>query len=473
MTRIATLALLLLASLPGCRSEHEPPRVLVLVSVDTLRADRLGAYGSERGLTPHLDALAAQSVVFDAAYAPSPFTLPSIAALLTGRYPESLGIASNASALPPAIPTLASTLRAAGWRTAAVVSNLVLNRDSGLQTGFDIYDETLPQREATRSWPERIAADTTDAALAILDDLRGRPDAKIFLWVHYQDPHGPYTPPPGWRERHLEADLAADQGSRVLPVRPGEAALGALPNYQVLGDERRVGFYRAGYHGEIEYTDEQVGRLLAGLDERGLDDEAIVIFTADHGEALGEEEYWFAHGEFLSEALVRVPLLIRRPGSPPDRRADPAALTDLFATVLATLGVGSDANTGSGRDLLAPDAAAGASSPYLATLAGGRSRRHGIVAGEYKYVLSLGNDGWQGRLFRRDGNAEAVELRDPIREASLRRRLAATQRGLRRREERRRPLDDAGREALRALGYVVGEDPAPAPPASDASAPTP
>jgi len=461
MSRIATLALLILAALAGCRDATEPPRLLVLVSVDTLRADRLGAYGSTRGLTPHLDALARQSVVFDAAYAPAPFTLPSVAALLTGRYPESLGIASNASALPPAVPTLASALRAAGWRTAAVVSNLVLSRDSGLQAGFDVYDETLPQREATRSWPERTARDTTDAALATLDDLRARPDAKIFLWVHYQDPHGPYTPPEGWRERQLAADLDADQGRRELPVRPGEAVLGALPNYQVLGDDRRVGFYRAGYHGEIGYTDEQVGRLLDGIEERGLADEAIVVFTADHGESLGEREYWFAHGEFLSDALVRVPLLIHRPGTAPARRNEPVALTDLFATLLATLGVPATSDTAHGRNLLAEDAAAAASTPYLATLAGGRWRRHGIVEGEYKYVLSREASGWEGVLWRRGPDGEEIRVDDPVREADLRRRLAATQRALHPQQERRQPLDTARREALRALGYLVDDDAVP------------
>ena len=457
MNRIATLALALLVALSACAdpegTQAPPPRIFVLITVDTLRADRLGAYGSPLDLTPRLDALARESEVFTSAWAPAPFTLASIAALLTGRYPETLGIASNASALPPAVPTLAGELRAAGWRTAAVVSNLVLRRGSGLDAGFDVYDDTLLQRESVRDWPERIAADTTDAALATLDDLLRRPGARVFLWVHYQDPHGPYTPPEGRRERYLEVERRAPDGRRELPIRPGRASLGALPSYQRIGDEREVAFYRAGYDAEVGYTDEEIGRLLDGLESRGIGDETLLAFTADHGESLGEGDYWFAHGELLTDALVRVPLLIRRPGGEVRERRDPVSLVDLFPTLLRAVGLADP--PGGGRDLLAPRAAEGGSRPYLATLGAARTARHGLVEGDSKLVLSHRNGVWQSELFHAGDDEVDHAADEPERAAAMRRSLEALRRGLRSRGERRQELDARDLEHLRALGYVT------------------
>jgi hypothetical protein len=151
------------------RPEQPRPSLLILVTVDTLRADRLGAYGGALELTPNLDAFAAQSLVFTSAYASSSFTVPSLSSIMTGRYPEEFGIWKNESGLPDSASTLAGELRDRGFRTAAVVSNFVLRKASGLASGFDRYDDALSQREQVRKWPERIAARTTDAGLATLD----------------------------------------------------------------------------------------------------------------------------------------------------------------------------------------------------------------------------------------------------------------------------------------------------------------
>ncbi|MBW2400612.1 MAG: sulfatase, partial [Deltaproteobacteria bacterium] len=308
-------AILLLLALAGCTppTSSPAPQLLLLISVDTLRADRLGSYGSELGISPNLDAFAEQSQVFEAAYAPTSFTLPSISALLTGRYPEEIGILGNRSALAPSVPTLATALREAGWRSAAVVGNLVLRRNAGLAEGFDVYDDDLQDLESTRGWPERVARDTTDAALAQLDGFPRNHDDRLFLWVHYQDPHGPYTPPVGHRERFLESERAKQDGQRDLPEATGHRGRGHIPDYQVVDEQREVAFYRAGYDGEIHYLDAELGRLLSVLDERELTPRSVVVFTADHGESLGERDYWFAHGDRLDEALVRVPLLLRVP----------------------------------------------------------------------------------------------------------------------------------------------------------------
>jgi len=449
------LALSLLLAFAGCRHHPLPPRLLLLVSVDTLRADRLGSYGSDLDLTPNLDALAAESQVFEWAFAPTSFTLPSMSSLLTGRLPEEIGILGNRSALAPAVPTLASALRARGWRSAAVVSNLVLRRNAGLAAGFDVYDDLLPDREATRKWPERIAAATSDAAIALLDGLSPEGDERLFLWVHYQDPHGPYTPPEGLRERFLAAERARPDGRRRLSEATGRGGQGRIPAYQVIGESREVAFYRAGYDGEVRYLDAEVGRLLRELAARGLADTTLVVFTADHGESLGEDDYWFAHGDRLGDPLVRVPLLLRVPGLPPSRRTDVASLVDLFPTLLHHLESLPPDPDAPGRDLLAPDATARDSVPYLATLGDGHTPRFGIVADGHKFVLTRRDGDWHGELFRLGHEDRELSRAEPERAQRMRERLADLRANLRRgRPETRQLLSEEDHRNLRALGYI-------------------
>lgn len=445
----------------GCSAADPPPlNRLLLITVDTLRADRLGAFGSSLGLTPRIDALADQSVAFSAAYAAAPFTLPSISSLMTGRYPEALGIVRNESRLPEAIPTLASLLRRHGWRTQAVVSNFVLRRSSGIDSGFDRFDDEFPQHEIVRSWPERIARDTTDAALRRLDDCATDPETPCFLWVHYQDPHGPYTPPPALLEQELKRQRAAPDADRRLPVSSDHSGKSAIPNYQVIDDHRDVGFYRAGYHAEIRYLDAEIGRLLEGLTDRGLDPSTLVVFAADHGEGLGENDFWFAHGEFLSEPLVRVPLAFRVPGLAPEQRTDVVSLIDVLPTLIAVLHVSSPGPKSDGRNLLATDAARQNSRPYLAALGSAGHVRYGIVEGEFKLVITEKSGIGRGILARRgrdevDIAAAAPQIVGPMRKRLMRMR----DRVLRtRRKELQQDLSSQDREHLRALGYVA--DPA-------------
>ena len=445
--------LALLLGLASC--SNQPPRLLLLISVDTLRADRIGAYGSDRGLTPNIDALARESRLFTAAYAPASHTLPSVSALLSGLYPQQVGIRNNESTLPESAPTLAKAFRARGWRTEAVVSNWVLREAAGLAGGFEGYDDDMPQLEETRPLPERIAADTTDAALVALDRCTRDADAKCFLWVHYQDPHGPYTPPAGRRSRLLEREQNAPGGRRQLALLPGNFGVGGIPDYQVLEDQREVAFYRAGYHAEIAYLDEELGRLLAALPERGLASRSVVVFTADHGEALGEGDYWFAHGEFLSEALVRVPLLIRVPGAPPGERTDVASLVDLYPTLLALFFGTTPDPRAPGRPLLAPDAAESASTPSLAVLGASKIPRFGVVDDEFKYVVTLQGEDWRGRLVQRENEDVDLTAPAPHVAAALRRKLEEIlERYPASEEDTSRDPSDIERERLRALGYI-------------------
>ncbi len=457
------LALLLASLGVACAESPAPrsPRSLLLLTVDTLRADRLGAYGSERDLTPQLDELARRGIVFERAYASAPFTLPSIATILTGRYPDEMGIVSNRSAIPESVPTLASALRARGWRTAAVVSNFVLRDKTGLAEGFGVYDDTMDQKEAVRKWPERVAAPTTDAALRILEEWDASDASQEsdpipwFLWVHYQDPHGPYTPPERERGKLITEERRAPGGDRILPQAPDHGGLGSIPAYQLLDDRHDVAFYRAGYHGEIRYTDREIGRLLAGLERLGLGEQTAIVFTADHGESLGERDYWFAHGEFLGDEQVRVPLLVHVPGLSPARREDLVSLADLFPT-LSTLLLGEPVGPEyAGRDLLAPGAEREASVPYMVNLAAGTESRIGMVDGDYKLVLSFRDGLWQAELYR-DGN-EDVDLAAPAPQITSRMRERLTD--LRKRykrdvAERRQELSEREEAQLRALGYL-------------------
>jgi len=453
------LAAVLVAGAIGCRPAVDRPSLLLFLTVDTLRADRLAAFGGKLGLTPHLDALADESTVFTSTYAPSSFTLPSVSAMMTGRYPLELGIWLNESGLPAATPTLASELKRRGWRTFAVVSNFVLRRESGLGAGFDQYDDSFRDREAVRGLPERKAANTTDAGLAMIDRCTAGGDSRCLVWIHYQDPHGPYTPPEERRARFLPIEREAADGRRILPVNPGPVGIGGIPKYQYIDGQREVAFYRAGYDAEVNSMDEEVGRLLAGLEERGLRKTALIVFAADHGESLGERNYWFAHGDFLGEVLVRVPFFLRVPGRAPARRSDVVSLVDIYGTLLRQLTGASDVPAHRGRDLLAEGAADAASVPFLDTRGASTGRRYGIVDGEYKWMISEHGDVSRGTLFWVGERNSAVETENPDIQQAMSERLEGVLRSLDRGvPETRQEISDADRELLRSLGYA-GESP--------------
>lgn len=456
MARLRGPILALLLVLASCTAGHGGPRLVLLITVDTLRADRLGSYGSTRELTPNLDALAARSRVFTSVYAPASHTLPSVVSLLTGRFPEELGVWSNLSVLPAATPTIGSAFRKAGWHTSAVVSSWVLRRAAGLSADFDHYDDRLPQLEATRPMPERVGTDTTDAALAALDACLPDAEARCFLWVHYQDPHGPYTPPGDRRQQQLPREQAEPDGARELPLLGDSFGLGGIPEYQLLDDRRDAAFYRAGYDGEVAYLDAEVGRLLAGLAARGLTDRAAIVFTADHGESLGEDDYWFAHGELLSDVLVRIPFLVHVPGEPAARRDDLACLVDLLPTLSQRFLAGGADSAGPGRPLLAPGAEDGASEPYLATLGGGDTRHYGLVDPRFKYVATQRGGVWDGRLTRRGHDDVDLTAPAPQVASAMRDRLIALMDRYRltNHESRAEGLDAEDRAKLEALGYV-------------------
>jgi arylsulfatase A-like enzyme/tetratricopeptide (TPR) repeat protein len=273
--------LLVFVLLPGCRRDTaasrpppERPSVL-LITVDTLRADRLGAYGHAAAVTPTLDALAARGARFVTAVAHVPLTGPSHASILTGLTPIGHGVRDNGGyVLPREVKTAAEAFGAAGYRTAAFVSGFPLDRRFGFDRGFETYDDHLPRGHDPRRTPyvERLAEATTDVALRWLGAAK---DARpFFLWVHYYDPHAPYEPPGTLAER----------------------------------------FRASPYDGEIASVDAQLARLLHGVGEETLG-RTLVLATADHGEALGEHGEG-THGLFVYDATLKVPWIMAGPGVP-------------------------------------------------------------------------------------------------------------------------------------------------------------
>jgi arylsulfatase A-like enzyme len=325
------VSIALLVSLLGmaCAREPESPPNLLLVTVDTLRADRLACYGGPRDVGSGICALADSGTRFAWAFSTAPYTAPSVASLLTSRYPSRHGVIQSAgSALGSGALSLAETLRSAGYVTAAVVSNPVLDRFRNFRQGFDVYDSEMTRREGTRPAVEREAAATTDAALTW---ARERASAPWFLWVHYQDPHGPYEPPGAPPAR--DAPEASP-----LPVLENESGHGGIPAYQALPELHSAEAYEARYLDEIRYADRHVQRLVAELEALGA--APALLLTSDHGEAFGEDGFYFAHGHSVGLDQIRVPLLWRPPGGGKARVVQrPVSLLDVAPTLLLAAGV--------------------------------------------------------------------------------------------------------------------------------------
>ena len=358
LARLPWVGILLLAS---C-AETSPPPNLLLVVVDTLRQDRVSAYGAERVTTPNLDRLAERSYLFTHAQTPRAKTTPAMTSLMTGLYPHDHGVRDLSKPFDGKARTLAEHLGRNGFETAGIIGNYVLTRDrAGLHLGFDTWIEDLPQRIGVPpdDVPQRTATSLTDAAL----ETAGSFDAERpwFLYLHYMDPHGLYAPP----EEHDRFESAApDPIPDEVPEHPIHKR--RVAEYNV-PDEARLADGRADaarvrdlYDGEVHYADAQIGRLLADLEERGLLENTIVVVTSDHGESLGEHAYWFEHGFYAYEATCRVPLIldVPDPDAPePGIRHGDISLVDLAPTLLDLMGLPPLTN----GDLLAPSAPRGLS----------------------------------------------------------------------------------------------------------------
>jgi len=287
------------SDLPG-----EPPRHLVLITLDTLRSDRLGSYGYWADTSPNLDALAERGVRFGDAVAQSIATPPSHASILTGLTPPSHGLRRLVRhKLNRENDTLAEILKNAGFSTAAFVSALPLRQDTGLDQGFDFYEDTFTVRNLVE---ERPAFETNDA---VRSWLTAPPDQRLFLWVHYFDPHCPYYPPEEYRARFGVQDQRRKWlviGFNANPeTRPPKRRKRIVPPHQMAKMSKL-------YDSAVSYTDAAVGELLQQLEAAGILQDAIVAVVADHGEMLGEYGYYFGHWDVYEET-ARVPMLLVHP----------------------------------------------------------------------------------------------------------------------------------------------------------------
>ena len=293
----ASLAASAVLACGGCAAR--PPALLgiIIITLDTTRADYLGAYGSDRVMTPHLDRLAAEGVVFEQAATVAPLTLPAHSSLFTGLLPPRHGVRDNAGPLDERHQTLAEILRARGFDTAAFVGSVVLGASRGLAAGFDVYQDGLKAGRPLSAGLQRPADHVVDEAVAWLNRRTDRP---FLLWAHLYDPHAPYDPPEPFRTAYRDNP----------------------------------------YAGEIAFADEQIGRLLDVLDQRRLLDRTAVVIAADHGESLNEHGE-IGHGFFIYESSTRTPFVIRAPFPRTNARrvTDPVRSVDLAPTLLDLLGL--------------------------------------------------------------------------------------------------------------------------------------
>lgn len=395
---------------------REPGLDVLLITVDTLRADALGAYGNARAQTPWIDRLAAEGVRFDRAHAHNVVTLPSHANILSGRYPFDHGVRDNAGfRFPPDADTLATRLRALGYRTGAFVSAFPLDSRFGLDRGFDVYDDAFADGRAAADFmlPERRATETVAAARRFLDARDGRP---TFVWLHVYDPHAPYQPPPPFAARF-----------------PGDP-----------------------YHAEVAATDDALAAVLRPVLDAGRNGRTLVVLTSDHGESLGEHGE-LTHGLFAYESTLHVPLVIHAPKVVgPAVVAEPVRHVDILPTVLDALGQPVPPEL-PGRSLL-PAAAGERLAPapayfeaLTAMLGRGWAPLYGVVQGGEKLIdLPLPE---MYDLARDPGERDSVIARRPERREDLQ----ATLGRFRQRDGGPARQAESGetRRQLAALGYTA------------------
>ncbi len=450
MPKMRALSLLCLISLLCACGDSGPPEKpnVLLVIVDTLRADKLGCYGNRDGLTPSIDALASESLRFSDASAHAPWTLPSIASMLTGLHPKEHGAGGRLgswSNLDPSVTTLAEVFGGHGYRSHAIANVAFLEETFRVLRDFDSrdvksYGNNIEVRDATA---------TTDAALRWLDEER---DGPFLLLVHYFDAHAVYDPPASFRARFADP-RDRDNDRFKFPTRKEMVAIReghGFPPEQLIRRAEKL------HDGEIAYLDGQIGRLLDGLAERGLDGETVVVLTSDHGEEFLDHG-GFEHGHTLYQELVHVPLLLRFPGEVEPGVTDRAVSHVDLAQTLCEL-----------ADLAAPEQFAEAGSSLLRGEGPGAVLAHGNMWNEPLTSLRLGGekliqrvDGSYElydltsdpgeRVDRAPGNPERVkELAAAMEE--VQRHMAALKRG------EAVELSPSMQEWMEAMGYAGGDD---------------
>ena len=401
--------------LPGAPSLN-----ILLITLDTTRADHLGSYGYKPAKTPNLDRLARGGVRFTRVYCPAPLTLPSHASIMTGLYPVAHGVRNNGHDLPSGIKTLAEILKGRGYSTAAFVSSFSVDSRFGLDRGFDVYDDTFRSEAPFKTQNAERRAEETFAVFSRWLENNGK--NRFFGWVHYFDPHLPYDPPSPYKEE----------------------------------------FKGNPYDGEIAYMDRYVGAVLERLKELGILERTIIVVAGDHGEGLGDKVET-GHGIFLYEETLKVPLIFHNPAAFPHARVigDQVRLIDIAPTILEILGLKNEAAGMTGRSLATR--LMGKTGKDLDSLVEtfyprenfGWSELVGLVSGRWKYIQSprpelydMKNDPGEREDLSVSSAGKAVEMKKKLEQellgSSAGSRSAGEPTGV-------RPEDQ---ERLRSLGYV-------------------
>ena len=423
ISRVVWLSFLVLvgAGFLFCSRSRPAIRNVLLISIDTLRADHVGAYGFPRPTTPNIDAVAREGVLFKNVHTPVPMTLPAHVSMLTGTLPPTHGLRDNlANRLPDASLTLAEMLKPRGFTTGAIVSTFVLDRRFGTSQGLDTYDDRFQAVHKIGDLSERKGEETARHARDWLDEHKAQP---FFLFVHFYDPHDPYEPPEPFASRWREHP----------------------------------------YEGEIAFADHCVGQVLEKLRQLGLYENTLIVITGDHGEMLGEHGE-LNHGFFIYEGALRVPLVVRVPGAAAAaRQVDaPVSLIDVAPTIVSLVGAPVPKEV-QGVDLspwIAGRGAGGGARPIYAetvtpTHYYGASSLLGVIVDGWKYIETT-----RPELYDlRSDPAEAVNLlaREPARADALGRTLVSILAAAGRAPgpaPESAALDEESRQRLAALGYL-------------------
>ena len=465
---VALLALPTLLILAGCAVEEPPPprpKNVVLILLDTLRADHVGAYGYPRETSPFLDQLASEGVLFEQATSAAPATFPSINSLFTSRLPD-LFFETNASDLgiPEHLTTLAEVFASQGFRTSAVSASPVVrrspsffNQGGGFGQGFETFDESCGYAE--RHVPDFTAPCVTDRVIAELDTLGQDP---FFFYIHYLDPHDPYQPPQASNRfaRPYDDKQAVIEG-RTWPITQALRGQGEPLEITPRDIQHLVDLY----DGEILAVDGELRRLMAAFEEKGLDDDTLFVFVSDHGESFLEHPGILQHGQSVYQTELHVLLMAYWPkGLAADRRSEPVCTIDVFPTVLELTGLAFPDGV-QGVSLLSTDGSPrrGRGLCVAAGRPNWRASQAGLLAlrkGSDKVIYQRAEASWQMYDLARDP-AETVDLAPPPdqsgdeRFADLRQTAEAWIEAIAHRaDDEPVELDPQAEKALRALGYI-------------------
>jgi arylsulfatase A-like enzyme/Tfp pilus assembly protein PilF len=419
--RLAMLWTAGLVLVPCLQAAAKPEPNVVIITIDTLRADHLGCYGYKQIRTPNIDALAAESVRFERAYTPVPVTLPAHTAIFTGTYPPLSGMHDfSGNKLNPKQPTLASVLKQQGYVTGAVIGSAVLDSRFGLNQGFDFYYDHFDFNRLQESNLEEMERPGNVVADVTLDWLSKNHGSKFFLWMHLYDPHYPYRPPAPYSEQYKD----------------------------------RL------YDGEIAFADAQVGRLMAYLKAKDLYRNTLIVLTGDHGESLGEHGEK-THGFFIYNATLHVPVIVHLPGTTTAKVArELVSLADLMPTVLQALKIEVPAQV-QGRSLLAlmtpkkeEDSRSLYAETFLPRLHFNWSELRSVETEKYQFIeapkpelYDLATDPGETRNLYADKKAVSGELQARL--DALVRQYSADQE-----LAEKTGLDPALMERLKSLGYA-------------------